>query len=57
MFQELNQNTGLLLFLCFSALVVCYRAIVVAGTAVEHFHKDYRKVNRLDEREDLESEA
>jgi len=55
--SALNQYTGALLGACFLGLLFCCYAIGLAGNAVYRFHMDYRKVNRLDEREDFENGA
>jgi hypothetical protein len=52
-----NQYIGLFSILCFAALAVCCRVLVLVAGVVERFHMDYRNVNQLDERDDWESEA
>jgi hypothetical protein len=53
-FSELNRNTGLFSILCFIALFGCFSAIGFIANVVNRFHKDFRKVNSLDEGERAE---
>jgi hypothetical protein len=53
----LNKYVGALTAGCCLALVFCCYAIGLVGNAVHRFHLDYRKVNRLDEREEFENRA
>lgn len=56
-FSELNKYTGLFTAGCLFCLAFCYWGLVIIGRTIEHFREDYRKVNRLDEIEDLEDGA
>jgi hypothetical protein len=55
--SELNQYTGAFMAGSCLALVFCCYVIGLVGNTVHRFHLDYRKVNRLDEREDFENGA
>jgi hypothetical protein len=53
--RGLNDYVGAFAAGCLIALVFCCYALGLAGNAIYRFHMDYRKVNRLDEREEHEN--
>jgi hypothetical protein len=53
--SELNEYTGAFTGGCFIALFVCVWTLEGIGKVLRAFYLDYRKVNRLDEREKHES--
>jgi len=53
--SELNEYTGAFLGGCLFVLILCCYGLGLIGNAIRRFHMDYRKVNRLDEREEHES--
>lgn len=53
--SELNAYTGVLLGLCFFGIAACWIALANIVFTMARFHQDYRKVNRLDEREESEN--
>ena len=54
--RELNEYTGMFSAGCFLALIFCVYILGKIGEAIYRFHLDYRKVNSLDEREQMKSE-
>ena len=52
----LNRYIGLLLVMCFLALLYCGALVSRLVAALRDFHDDYRKVNSLDEREEAEAQ-
>lgn len=52
---ELNEYVGVFAAGCLFALIFCCYALGLVGNAIYRFHMDYRKVNRLNERQEHES--
>ena len=53
--RGLNDYVGAFAGGCLIVLVFCCYALGLAGNAIYRFHMDYRKVNRLDKREEHEN--
>ena len=53
-FSELNQYTGLFTGFCAFALFFAVASVGQLTKAVQRFHEDYRKVNSVDQREEIE---
>jgi hypothetical protein len=53
--SDFNAYTGVLLGMCFLAVASCWIVLANIASTLTRFHQDYRKVNRLDEREKFES--
>ena len=51
----LNDYIGAFAAGCLIVMVFCCYALGLAGNAIYRFHMDYRKVNRLDKREEHEN--
>jgi hypothetical protein len=54
--NELNQWTGLFTTICAGALALCVYGLGRLETVLTSFWQDYRKVNDLDRREEMESQ-
>jgi hypothetical protein len=52
--SDLNAYAGLLVAMCFVAIAACWIALYYIVSILARFYDDYRKVNRLDEREKYE---
>jgi hypothetical protein len=52
--SELNQWTGLFTAICAGALALCVYGLGRLENVVTRFWQDYRKVNELDRREEME---
>ena len=50
--RGLNNYVGAFAGGCLIVLVFCCYALGLAGNAIYRFHMDYRRVNRLDKREE-----
>ena len=56
MLGELNQWTGLFAAVSAGALVLCVYGLGRLENLITSFREDYRKVNDLDRREEMESQ-
>jgi hypothetical protein len=54
--SELNQWTGLFSAIAAAALMLCVYCLGRLDTVITRFWQDYRKVNDLDQREEMESQ-
>jgi hypothetical protein len=52
--SELNEYTGMFCAGCLLALFFCLLVLGQVGTVVQQFHRDFRKVHDLAEREKWE---